>query len=67
MNQKDRIIRHLNAGHTLTILEAIGVFRIFNLKARINELRDSGYPVDTEMRKDATGKKYAVYSRGEAG
>lgn len=61
MSQTEQILTHLRAGRDLTILEAIGVYRIFNLKARINELRKGGHSIVTEMRTDATGKRYASY------
>lgn len=61
MSQTEQILTHLRAGNDLTILEAIGVYRIFNLKARINELRTDGHSISTEMRTDATGKRYASY------
>ena len=66
MNQKQLILKHLRTGANLTILEALGVYRIFNLKARINELRKAGYDIRTEMRVDHTGKQYASYSLKEA-
>ena len=65
MSQKDIIMKHLRSGQELTILKAIGVYRIYNLKARINELRDSGVPIVTTMKVDATGKSYASYTLAE--
>lgn len=61
MTQKQIILRHLNSGRHLTILEAMSLYRIFNLKARIEELRRAGHNITTEMRSDPTGKKYARY------
>lgn len=61
MNQCDVLLKHLKANDHITQLEAIGLYRIFNLKGRINELRDRGYDIDTDMRTDATGKRYARY------
>ena len=63
MSQVETLRRHLAMGNTITNLEAIGVFRIFNLKGRINDLRNTGFRVETVMKEDSTGKKYASYRR----
>lgn len=62
MSQKEILLSHFRSGGTITILQAIGLFRIYNLKARIEELRKKGHAVTTTMKTDVTGKKYAVYS-----
>lgn len=68
VSQKDEIISYLHQTDPKTSkrrgisqLEAIGMFRIYRLAARIEELRDEGYDIETELRKDATGKTYARY------
>lgn len=60
MSQAAAILAHLKAGGTLTHLEAIDLFRCARLAARIDELREVGYRIDTEMR-SAGGKRYGVY------
>lgn len=45
----------------ITALEAIGLFRIYRLAARINDLRDDGHLITTEIKTDATGKTFAKY------
>jgi len=72
LSQHDLIIQHLVNHSHLTNFEAIGLYRIFNLKGRVTELRGctsaperfNKHPVfvETEMRTDGTGKKYARYS-----
>lgn len=72
LSQHETILRHLVLHSHLTALEAIGLYRIFNLKGRVTELRGcKGAPkrflndsvnVLTEMRDDGTGKLYARYS-----
>lgn len=66
MTQLEKIKQHLLKGNSLTPLEALGVFGCFRLAARIEELRKQGMTIDTEVRKDAAGKKYARYSACKA-
>ena len=68
LSQKDEIISYLNQHDPqsgklrgLSQLEAIGMWRIYRLAARIEELRDDGYNIRTEMKRDATGKAFARY------
>lgn len=71
-SQHDIILRHLVLHDHLTTLEGFGLYRIFNLKGRITELRGCSsapaefveFPItiQTEMRDDGTGKTYARYS-----
>jgi len=61
MNQQQKILTHLREYGHITALQAIGVYRIFNLKGRIFDLRAAGYPIETDMVTDATGKRYARY------
>lgn len=75
-NQTDTILRHLVLNTHITQLEAIGLYRIFNLKGRITEIRGCAsapqrfqdFPVfvDSEMRDDGTGKTYARYSLSDS-
>lgn len=62
VSQKELILQHLREKGSITSLEAIGVYRIYRLQARIDELRDLGYSIKTEMHKDSTGKRYARYN-----
>jgi hypothetical protein len=61
VSQNQVLIRHLRSNQYITQLEAIGLYRVFNLKGRIDELRKAGHPIVTDMRTDATGKRYARY------
>jgi len=67
-NQKRLILEHLKRfnpdtgrRHTLTPLEALGMFGIFRLAARVKELREDGYQIATHLKTDAMGKRYAKY------
>lgn len=60
-SQNAAIRAHLLAGHSITPLEAIGVFGAYRLAARVKELRNSGMPIVTRIHRDAYGKPYAEY------
>lgn len=61
MAQLDHLRKHLKAGRTISPLEAIGLYGMFRLAARIKELRYKGWDIETEIRKDPNGNSYAVY------
>ena len=63
MNQTNSILAYLQAGNSITPLEALQRFGCMRLGARIYDLKGGGYPIITEMVKDErTGKRYARYS-----
>ena len=60
--QNEKIKKYLEAGNTLTPLEALNLFGCFRLVTRIFELKKQGLNIDSEMVEDsATGKRYAKY------
>jgi hypothetical protein len=59
--QLDILVNHFTQGKSLTSLEAMGVYRIFRLASRVSELRQQGYDIVTDMKRDETGKTYASY------
>jgi hypothetical protein len=61
LSQTDQILAHLEAGNTITPLDALAKFHCFRLAARINELREAGYKIVTGERKLSTGKTIAEY------
>ncbi|WP_025324488.1 helix-turn-helix domain-containing protein [Deferrisoma camini] len=46
--QTRAVLRALEQGHTLTPMEALRDLGVGRLSARIKELRDLGYPIETE-------------------
>lgn len=55
------ILAHLKRGKKITPIEALNRFGCFRLGARIFELRQAGYAINSRMKK--VGKKYvAEYS-----
>ncbi len=56
-SQKQRILTHLEAGLTLTPLEALRQFRCFRLAARVDDLRGEGHHIVNKGK----GGDHAVY------
>lgn len=59
--QARKILLHLEKHKTITPLEALGVYGIFRLAARIWELRKIGKRIETIHMTDENGKPYARY------
>ena len=60
--QSAMILNFLKSGGSLTPIEALQKFQCFRLAARMNDLRNKGYVIETEILKDDNGKSYASYS-----
>lgn len=61
-SQTDQILNYLQAGNVLTPLEALRKFNCLRLGARIYDLRQQGYVINSFMiTDDQTGKRYARY------
>jgi hypothetical protein len=45
MTQNDQILKYLEAGNTITPIDALQLFGCFRLSARIFELRQKGYKI----------------------
>ncbi len=59
--QKQMILNHLVTKGTISALEALSLYRINRLAARVDELRKLGHNIVTDMKVDMTGKRYARY------
>ena len=59
--QKDRVLRWLQNGDTLTVREAVLMMNINCLPKRIEELRKEGYPITTEWVTNGKDVRYGVY------
>jgi hypothetical protein len=46
-SQRSRVLRHLQAGNSLTALQALNYFGCARLAARIGELIDAGWPIQS--------------------
>lgn len=55
------ILEHLLAKGSITNVEAAAMFKARSLTKRIAELRDRGYDIASEWRRDSTGQRYVRY------
>lgn len=62
VTNRDKIRDHLATVGHITPVEALVVHGVQRLAPRIQELRDHGYNIATEIAKDATGRRYARYT-----
>lgn len=61
-SQNDAIQEYLEAGHSITPLEALNKFNCLRLGARVADLKKRGLDIVTKIIKDPdTGKRYASY------
>lgn len=61
MTQREKIQQHLVNGKSITPMEALMVYGIYRLSAVILVLRNAGLRIETIMKQDESGKKYAQY------
>ena len=56
MSQGDEILAYLKTGASLTPLEALSRFGCLRLAARMKDMREAGYRIDTTIRRN--GRKW---------
>jgi len=61
VGHKEVVLTHLKERSTITPMEALTVYGIFRLAPRVHELRRDGHRIQTIMREDLVGKRYAQY------
>jgi len=61
MTQTETILAHLQAGGSITPIDALRDYGCFRLAARIKDIRDEGHDVQTDWETDGV-KKWARYS-----
>ena len=61
-SQRVRIQAYLESGHTLTQMQALKLFGCERLASRINDLRNRGLAIKTDMIVTFSGKRVAQYS-----
>lgn len=57
----DLVLAHLETGETITGMECLEWFKCIRCAARIGELRDVGYNIETEFIKTPSGKRVGRY------
>jgi len=63
-SQQAAILNYLQAGHSLTVGEAMSQLGVYALSQRCGELRRMGWPIKSEPVVTANGKRIARYSLG---
>ncbi len=66
MTQNQQILSHLQTGKDITPLQALGLYGVYRLAARINDLRKQDVPIETVIRTDGQGRTYASYKMENA-
>ena len=65
VKQTEAIKEHLEAGNTITSIEALNKFGCFRLASRIHDLKTEGYVVDKIMITGENNKRYAQYFKAK--
>ena len=65
LSQCERILTHLQSGKTINQLQALNLYNCLRLSARIYDLKQAGFDIDSRLVHE-NGAQYAEYSmRGE--
>ena len=67
MSQNDLILEHLREGRTITAIEALGLYGVFRLAARIKDLRNAGHSIASYKMRVPGGRAIARYELHEIG
>lgn len=59
--QAQTVYVHLEKAGSITNVEAHSVLRVRSVSRRITELRDAGFSITKEQKKDSTGQRYVRY------
>lgn len=65
VKQTEAIKEHLEAGNTITAIEALNKFGCFRLASRIHDLKTEGYMVEKIMVTGENNKRYAQYFKAK--
>jgi len=60
-SQNNQILRHLQAGKSITPMDALRLYGSLRLSARIWQLRQKGNPISVRIIPTLTGKRVAEY------
>lgn len=65
LKQTEAIKQYLDAGNSITAIEALNKFGCFRLASRIHDLKTEGYVVDKIMITGENNKRYAQYFKAK--
>ena len=66
MTQYSKVLAHLVDVGSITGLEALDLYRVRSLPRRIADLRENGFQIKSEWKKDRLGQRYVRYSLTDA-
>lgn len=66
MNKTQKVLTHLRNIGSITRLEAMFLYNEPNLPKPIFDLREAGFDITTERKRDANGNLYAKYTLASA-
>lgn len=61
MSQNNSILEYLKQGNSITALEALNSFQCMRLASRMNDIKNMGYEVCSQMVDLPSGKRVASY------
>lgn len=61
MSQKDKVLKYLKEGNSITPAKAQAMFGVWRLADVIYKLKKDGHVILTQLRQDPEGKSYARY------
>ena len=59
--QSALVLKHLRATGSITAVEAAAVHRVRSVSRRISEIRDYGFMVTKDHKRDVNGQRYVRY------
>ncbi len=64
-SQNQQILEYLQAGNSISPMEALHLFNCWALSSRISDLRKEGHDITSVMETGENGKVYARYAMGK--
>jgi hypothetical protein len=61
-SQKETVLTHLRKRCSISPMEALVSYGIYRLADVVYQLREAGWGIDTEIKQDEAGHKYARYT-----
>jgi hypothetical protein len=63
MKQNEKVISYLKSGKSINAKQALGLFAVKNLRARVQDLRKQGYAIYTNVKNGVASYRLGAPSR----